>query len=79
MIEIQEPTRAYAPGLPNYGKQLYFLPGCKLEHLGPLRFSLDQIRPDEDYWKNFPPEIIIEIQPGSMGQISVTNGDEDAA
>jgi uncharacterized protein with HEPN domain len=79
LIEIQEPTRAYAPGLPNYGKQLYFLPGCKLEHLGPLRFSLDQIRPDEEYWKNFPPEIIIEIQPGSMGQISVTNGDEDAA
>jgi hypothetical protein len=73
-LDIEEPTRAIAPGLPSSGKKLFFVPGCKLEHVGSLRFSVAHIRPDEDYWIGFPPELPIDAPglsiPSEAGEFS---------
>lgn len=73
-LDIEEPTRAVAPGLPSSGKRLYFLPGCKLEHVGSLRFAIAQIKPDQEYWEGFPPEYVVEAPtlaiPSDLGDAS---------
>lgn len=57
-IELEEPIRAYAAGLPVAGRHPIFMDAARLQHLGPLRFVSSKRRPNESYWEGFPPEII---------------------
>ena len=69
-LSLKAPTRAFVHGLPRGGKELYFLPGCELEYVGPLSFSRKIIKPDASYWTNFPPELLIEEFSSSMSSDS---------